>query len=86
LHYRQGTAVRVEYGGAATAADGADANVISHAFPHTYGQLLAHFLPTTANVPDAPIIAEHPAVRYASSRSLTIASRYQFLTGKSSSR
>jgi hypothetical protein len=54
----------VEYGDAAIAADIADAHVISHAFPHTYGQPLAHFLTKTANVPDASIITEHPVVRY----------------------
>ncbi|KAE8799395.1 pyrophosphate--fructose 6-phosphate 1-phosphotransferase subunit alpha-like [Hordeum vulgare] len=59
----QGTAVRVEHGDAAIAADGADAHVIGHAFPHTYGQPLAHFLPKTANAPDATVITKHPAVR-----------------------
>ncbi|KAG0514179.1 hypothetical protein BDA96_10G168300 [Sorghum bicolor] len=58
----QGTTVTVEYGDAAIAADN-DAHVISHAFPHTYGQPLAHFLGKTANVPDASIITEHPVVR-----------------------
>lgn len=60
----QGTTVRVEYGDAAIAVDVADAHVISQAFPHTYGQPLAHFLRKMANVPDATIIAEHPVVRY----------------------
>ncbi|RLN08408.1 pyrophosphate--fructose 6-phosphate 1-phosphotransferase subunit alpha-like [Panicum miliaceum] len=59
----QGTTVRVEYGDAAIAADPAGAHVISQAFPHTYGQPLAHFLRKTAVVADAKIIAEHPAVR-----------------------
>uniref|UniRef100_A0ACD5VC79 Uncharacterized protein n=1 Tax=Avena sativa TaxID=4498 RepID=A0ACD5VC79_AVESA len=59
----QGTAVKVEYGGAATAADSGDAHVISRVFPHTYGQQLAHFLPKTANVPEAAIITQHPVVR-----------------------
>ncbi|CAN6246352.1 unnamed protein product [Urochloa humidicola] len=59
----QGTTVRVEYGDAAIAADPAGAHVISHAFPHTYGQPLAHFLRKTAVVPDAKVISEHPAVR-----------------------
>uniref|UniRef100_A0A0D3F9N3 Phosphofructokinase domain-containing protein n=1 Tax=Oryza barthii TaxID=65489 RepID=A0A0D3F9N3_9ORYZ len=59
----QGTTVRVEYGDAAIAADPAGAHVISHAFPHTYGQPLAHFLRKTANVPDATVISEHPVVR-----------------------
>ncbi|OEL34887.1 Pyrophosphate--fructose 6-phosphate 1-phosphotransferase subunit alpha [Dichanthelium oligosanthes] len=59
----QGTTVRVEYGGAAIAADPAGAHVISQAFPHTYGQPLAHFLRKTAVVPDAKVISEHPAVR-----------------------
>ncbi|KAF0935132.1 hypothetical protein E2562_030419, partial [Oryza meyeriana var. granulata] len=57
-----GTTVRVEYGDAAIAADPAGAHVISHAFPHTYGQPLAHFLRKTANVPEATVISEHPAV------------------------
>jgi pyrophosphate--fructose-6-phosphate 1-phosphotransferase len=74
LHYRQGTTVKVEYGGAAIAADSGDSHVISHAFPHTYGQPLAHFLPKTANVPDAAVVTEHPVVRYTSSR-------YDFLRG-----
>ncbi|RLM54323.1 pyrophosphate--fructose 6-phosphate 1-phosphotransferase subunit alpha-like [Panicum miliaceum] len=61
----QGTTVRAEYGDAAIAADVAGAHVISQAFPHTYGQPLAHFLSKTAkaNVPDATIITEHPVVR-----------------------
>ncbi|CAO1942000.1 unnamed protein product [Urochloa humidicola] len=59
----QGTTVRVEYGDAAIAADPAGAHVISQAFPHTYGQPLAHFLRKTAVVPDAKVISQHPAVR-----------------------
>ncbi|CAL5038346.1 unnamed protein product [Urochloa decumbens] len=59
----QGTTVRVEYGDAAIAADVAGAHVISQAFPHTYGQPLAHFLEKMASVPDATIITEHPVVR-----------------------
>ncbi|KAK8455411.1 hypothetical protein SEVIR_4G172600v4 [Setaria viridis] len=59
----QGTTVRVEYGDAAIAADVAGAHVISQAFPHTYGQPLAHFLGKTANVQDATIMTEHPVVR-----------------------
>ncbi|CAD6249734.1 unnamed protein product [Miscanthus lutarioriparius] len=59
----QGTTVRVVYGDAAIAADPAGAHVISHAFPHTYGQPLAHFLRKTAVVPDAKVISEHLAVR-----------------------
>ena len=76
LDVNQGTAVRVEYGDAAVAADSTDAHVIGHAFPHTYGQPLAHFLPKTATVPDATVITEHPAVRYTSSR-------YGFVRGRS---
>jgi hypothetical protein len=64
LHVIQGTTVRVEYGDAAIAADPAGAHVISHAFPHTYGQPIAHFLRKTAVVPDAKVISEHQAVRY----------------------
>ncbi|XP_020090695.1 pyrophosphate--fructose 6-phosphate 1-phosphotransferase subunit alpha isoform X2 [Ananas comosus] len=59
----QGTTVRVEFGDATTAADPAGAHVISQAFPHTYGQPLAHFLRATTKVPDAQIITEHPAIR-----------------------
>jgi len=59
----QGTTVRVEYGDAAIAADPAGAHVISHAFPHTYAQPIAHFLRKTAVVPDAKVISEHQAVR-----------------------
>ncbi|KAM0910959.1 hypothetical protein ACQ4PT_013830 [Festuca glaucescens] len=59
----QGTTVRVEYGDVAIAADPAGAHVISHAFPHTYGQPLAHFLRKAANVADVKVISEHPAVR-----------------------
>ncbi|CAM0912080.1 unnamed protein product [Alopecurus aequalis] len=62
-HCLQGTAVRVEYGDAAIAADSTDAHVIGHAFPHTYGQPLAHLLPKTANAPDATTVTEHPVVR-----------------------
>ena len=54
----------MEYGDAAIAADPAGAHVISHVFPHTYGQPLAHFLRKTAVVPDAKVISEHLAVRY----------------------
>lgn len=64
LYINQGTTVRVEYGDVAIAADPAGAHVISHAFPHTYGQPIAHFLRKTAVVPDAKVISEHPAVRY----------------------
>lgn len=53
----------MEYGDAAIAADVAGAHVISQAFPHTYGQPLAHFLGKTANVQDATIMTEHPVVR-----------------------
>ncbi|XP_040380770.1 pyrophosphate--fructose 6-phosphate 1-phosphotransferase subunit alpha-like isoform X2 [Oryza brachyantha] len=63
LQVRDGTTVRVEYGDAAVAADVAGAHVISHAFPHTYGQPLAHFLRKTSVVPDATVIREHPVVR-----------------------
>lgn len=59
----QGPTVSVEYGDAAIAADVAGAHVISHAFPHTYGQPLVHFLTKTANVHDATIVTEHPVVR-----------------------
>ncbi|KAH7689375.1 Diphosphate--fructose-6-phosphate 1-phosphotransferase protein [Dioscorea alata] len=59
----QGTTVRVEFGDSTTPADPAGAHVISRAFPHTYGQPLAHFLRATANVPDAQIITEHPPIR-----------------------
>uniref|UniRef100_A0A0D9WPV9 Pyrophosphate--fructose 6-phosphate 1-phosphotransferase subunit alpha n=1 Tax=Leersia perrieri TaxID=77586 RepID=A0A0D9WPV9_9ORYZ len=59
----QGTTVRVEYGDAAIAADVAGAHVISHAFPHTYGQPLAHFLRKTTVAPDDTVITEHPVVR-----------------------
>ncbi|KAG7037978.1 Pyrophosphate--fructose 6-phosphate 1-phosphotransferase subunit alpha, partial [Cucurbita argyrosperma subsp. argyrosperma] len=59
----QGTEVRVEFGDATTAVDPADAPTISRAFPHTYGQPLAHFLRATAKVPDAQIITEHPSIR-----------------------
>lgn len=60
----QGTTVRVELGDAATTLDPADAHVISRSFPHTYGQPLAHFLRATAQVPEAHIITQHPAVRF----------------------
>lgn len=62
---RQGTTVRVEFGDATTAADPLGAHTISRAFPYTYGQPLVHFLRATAKVPDAQIITDHPAVRYA---------------------
>lgn len=60
----QGTTVRVEFGDVTAAADPVGAHTISRTFPHTYGQPLVHFLRATAKVPDAQIIAEHPAVRY----------------------
>lgn len=63
-HY-QGTTVRVEFGDKTTAADPASAHVVSHAFPNTYGQPLAHFLRATAKVPDAQIITEHPVIKFA---------------------
>ncbi|KAL2506055.1 Pyrophosphate--fructose 6-phosphate 1-phosphotransferase subunit alpha 1 [Abeliophyllum distichum] len=59
----QGTAVRVEFGDATTAADPSGAHTISRSFPHTYGQPLAHFMRETAKVPDAKIITDHPAIR-----------------------
>ncbi|CAL9127522.1 unnamed protein product [Musa textilis] len=59
----QGTTVRVEFGDATTTSDPAGAHVISQAFPHTYGQSLAHFLRPTAKVPDAQIIVEQSAIR-----------------------
>nr|DAD41899.1 TPA_asm: hypothetical protein HUJ06_016222 [Nelumbo nucifera] len=59
----QGTTVRVEFGDATTTADPSGAHSISRAFPHTYGQPLAHFLRPKAQVPDAQIITEHPAIR-----------------------
>lgn len=59
----QGTTVRVEFGDSTTCADPSSANVISRAFPHTFGQPLAHFLRATAKTPDAQIITEHPPMR-----------------------
>ncbi|KAG6475589.1 hypothetical protein ZIOFF_064817 [Zingiber officinale] len=59
----QGTTVRVEFGDSTTCADPSSANVISRAFPHTFGQPLAHFLRATAKIPDAQIITEHPPIR-----------------------
>ncbi|KAL9225692.1 hypothetical protein vseg_001586 [Gypsophila vaccaria] len=59
----QGTTVRVEYGDTATASDPSDVHAISRYYPHTYGQPLAHFLRATANVPDAKVITDHPAIR-----------------------
>ncbi|KAG1326805.1 Pyrophosphate--fructose 6-phosphate 1-phosphotransferase subunit alpha [Cocos nucifera] len=59
----RGTTVRVEFGDSTTTADPSSAHVISRAFPHTFGQPLAHFLRATAKVPDAQIITEHPAMR-----------------------
>lgn len=59
----QGTTVRVEFGDATTTADPGGVHAISRYFPHTFGQPLAHFLRPTANIPDAQIITEHPAVR-----------------------
>ncbi|XP_019420567.1 PREDICTED: pyrophosphate--fructose 6-phosphate 1-phosphotransferase subunit alpha-like isoform X2 [Lupinus angustifolius] len=59
----KGTNVRVEFGDATTVADPSDAPLVSHLFPNTYGQPLAHFLGATSKVPDAKVIAEHPALR-----------------------
>lgn len=56
--------VRIELGDATTALDPDDAHTINRAFPLTYGQPLAHFLRATAQVPDAQIITEHPAIRW----------------------
>ncbi|KAL3619838.1 hypothetical protein CASFOL_034750 [Castilleja foliolosa] len=58
-----GTAVRVEFGDATTAADPTGAHTIGRSFPHTYGQPIAHFLSATAKVPEAQIITDHPSVR-----------------------
>ncbi|KAF5179996.1 Pyrophosphate--fructose 6-phosphate 1-phosphotransferase subunit alpha [Thalictrum thalictroides] len=55
----KGTTVRVEFGDATSTAD----HTISRSFPHTYGQPLVHFLRATAQIPDAQIINEHPAIR-----------------------
>lgn len=63
--FMQGTAVRVEFGDATTAADPSSAHAMSRSFPHTFGQPLVHFLRATAKVPDAQIITEHPAIRSA---------------------
>lgn len=63
--YKQGTDVRVEFGDGTTTADLTGHHVISHSFPCTYGQPLAHFLRPTAKVADAQIITEHPTIRYA---------------------
>ncbi|RWV94621.1 hypothetical protein GW17_00042824 [Ensete ventricosum] len=60
----QGTTVRVEFGDSTTCADPSSVHVISRAFPHTFGQPLAHFLRATAKVPDAQIITEHPPMRF----------------------
>ncbi|CAA6670205.1 unnamed protein product [Spirodela intermedia] len=57
--FKPGTTVRVEFGDFTTTADPASNHVISHSFPHTYGQRLAHFLRATAKIPDAQIITEH---------------------------
>ncbi|KMZ62517.1 Diphosphate--fructose-6-phosphate 1-phosphotransferase, 6-phosphofructokinase [Zostera marina] len=59
----QGTDVRVEFGDGTTTADLTGHHVISHSFPCTYGQPLAHFLRPTAKVADAQIITEHPTIR-----------------------
>lgn len=59
----QGTAVRVEFGDATTATEPASVNAISRSFPHTYGQPLVHFCRATAQVPEAQVITEHPAIR-----------------------
>ncbi|URE34874.1 pyrophosphate--fructose 6-phosphate 1-phosphotransferase [Musa troglodytarum] len=59
----QGTTVRAEFGDTTIAADPADDHAIRQAFPHTSGQPLAHFLRATANVPDAQMIEENPAIR-----------------------
>lgn len=59
----QGTTVRVEFGDSTTCADPSSEHVIGRAFPHTFGQPLAHFLRATAKVPDAQIITEHPPMR-----------------------
>ncbi|XP_020596774.1 pyrophosphate--fructose 6-phosphate 1-phosphotransferase subunit alpha-like [Phalaenopsis equestris] len=59
----EGTTVRVEFGGGTTGVDPAGAHVISQAFPHTYGQPLAHFLRATSKVSRAQIITEHPFKR-----------------------
>nr|DAD46463.1 TPA_asm: hypothetical protein HUJ06_016400 [Nelumbo nucifera] len=58
-----GTTVRVEFGDATTTADPAGSLGIIRAFPHTYGQPLAHFLRPKSQVPDAQIITDHPAIR-----------------------
>ncbi|XP_073003347.1 pyrophosphate--fructose 6-phosphate 1-phosphotransferase subunit alpha-like [Typha latifolia] len=59
----QGTTVRVEFGDSTTTTDPSSAHAISRAFPHTFGQPLAHFLRATAKVPDAQIIEDHPPIR-----------------------
>ena len=64
VHGEQGITVRVEFGDSTTCADPSSTNVIGRAFPHTFGQPLAHFLRATAKVPDAQIITEHPPMRF----------------------
>ncbi|CAL0308406.1 unnamed protein product [Lupinus luteus] len=59
----QGTNVRVEFGDGTTVADPSDAPAVSHLFPNTYGQPLAHFLSATSEVTEAEVNVEHPALR-----------------------
>lgn len=59
----QGTTVRVEFGDCTTTVDNSSSHVISRAFPHTYGQPLAHFLRANVQVPGAQVIEEHPVMR-----------------------
>ncbi|OAY65557.1 Pyrophosphate--fructose 6-phosphate 1-phosphotransferase subunit alpha, partial [Ananas comosus] len=60
----EGTTVRVEYGDSTTTTDSSSAHVIAQAFPHTFGQLLAHFLRATSKVPDTHIIEDQPPIRF----------------------
>ncbi|THU58139.1 hypothetical protein C4D60_Mb03t11030 [Musa balbisiana] len=71
----QGTTVRVEFGDSTTCADPSSEHVISRAFPHTFGQPLAHFLRATAKVPDAQIITEHPPMRFVNMSSSALINR-----------
>ncbi|KAJ4763288.1 Pyrophosphate--fructose 6-phosphate 1-phosphotransferase subunit alpha [Rhynchospora pubera] len=59
----QGNTVRVEFGDSTTTADTASAHAISRAFPHTFGQPLAHFLRSTTLAPEAQTIHQHSPIR-----------------------
>ncbi|WVZ64287.1 hypothetical protein U9M48_013832 [Paspalum notatum var. saurae] len=59
----QGTRVRVQFGDSTTTIDPKCVDIVSQAFPHTFGQRLVHFLDPDTMASDAQVIKEYPPIR-----------------------